>query len=92
MEKKHLGYSDRLLMKVVKSQEADLKNQKPLVKPDGKDEEAMSAYEAEKEQRGIALQFYKECLGEAEKRGLVKVPEQKKEEPKKEEPKKDAGQ
>lgn len=66
MEKKHLGYSDNLLIRVIKSQESDLKNQKPL---DKKSE----TYEADQAARAEALTFYKECLEEAKARGIVKV-------------------
>jgi hypothetical protein len=71
MEKKHLSYSDNLLVRVVKSQEKKLK---ALKKP---------ADEQEAEEQKSMIEFYKECLGEAKARGLVKVPEKKLEEPKK---------
>lgn len=74
MDKKHLGYSDYLLIRVLKSQEVDLKNGKK-----------------------VDMEFYKECLEEAKRRGIVKVVAPKTEEkkvdaPKDEEKKVDAGQ
>ena len=70
MDKMHLVYSDKLLIRVIKSQEVDLKNQKPLnPKAEG--------YKEAKEEREKALVFYKECLEEAKSRGIIKVEEPK---------------